>query len=82
VATQVVLRLDPYPISSSHSAPTLNSNSLLTPLPIHILTSGSHKLEVKVEGDSMLARLLRKTIGALNTSSDIGVETNNMREWC
>ncbi|XP_073904047.1 E3 ubiquitin-protein ligase DCST1 isoform X3 [Castor canadensis] len=38
----------------------------------------SHKLEVKVEGDSMLARLLRKTIGALNTSSDIGVETNNM----
>ncbi|XP_003475422.1 E3 ubiquitin-protein ligase DCST1 [Cavia porcellus] len=38
----------------------------------------SHKLEVKVEGDSMLARLLRKTIGALNTSSDTGVESNNM----
>ncbi|XP_037681770.1 E3 ubiquitin-protein ligase DCST1 isoform X2 [Choloepus didactylus] len=38
----------------------------------------SHKLEVKVEGDSMLARLLRKTIGALNTSSETMVETNNM----
>ncbi|XP_006976528.1 E3 ubiquitin-protein ligase DCST1 isoform X5 [Peromyscus maniculatus bairdii] len=38
----------------------------------------SHKLEVKVEGDSMLARLLRKTIGALNTTSDTAVESNNM----
>ncbi|XP_007946705.1 E3 ubiquitin-protein ligase DCST1 [Orycteropus afer afer] len=38
----------------------------------------SHKLEVKVEGDSMLARLLRKTIGALNTSSETVVESNNM----
>uniref|UniRef100_A0A8C5P3I8 DC-STAMP domain containing 1 n=1 Tax=Jaculus jaculus TaxID=51337 RepID=A0A8C5P3I8_JACJA len=38
----------------------------------------SHKLEVKVEGHSMLARLLRKTIGALNTSSDTGVEVDNM----
>ncbi|KAH0515205.1 DC-STAMP domain-containing protein 1 [Microtus ochrogaster] len=39
----------------------------------------SHRLEVKVEGDSMLARLLRRTIGALNTSSDTGVvESDNM----
>ncbi|XP_035980349.2 E3 ubiquitin-protein ligase DCST1 isoform X3 [Halichoerus grypus] len=38
----------------------------------------SHKLEVKVGGDSMLARLLRKTIGALNTSSETGVQSNNM----
>ncbi|KAM9686582.1 E3 ubiquitin-protein ligase DCST1 isoform 1-T1 [Trichechus inunguis] len=38
----------------------------------------SHKLEVKVEGDSMLARLLRNTIGALNTSSETAVESNNM----
>ncbi|KAM6217592.1 E3 ubiquitin-protein ligase DCST1 isoform 2-T2 [Rhynchocyon petersi] len=38
----------------------------------------SHKLEVKVEGNSMLARLLRKTIGALNTSSETVVESNNM----
>lgn len=43
--------------------------------------AGSHKLEVQVEGDSMLARLLRKTVGALNTSSDTGVESSNMREW-
>ncbi|XP_017723250.1 PREDICTED: DC-STAMP domain-containing protein 1 isoform X2 [Rhinopithecus bieti] len=39
---------------------------------------GSHKLEVKVGGDSMLARLLRKTIGALNTSSETVMESNNM----
>ncbi|XP_032120759.1 E3 ubiquitin-protein ligase DCST1 isoform X3 [Sapajus apella] len=38
----------------------------------------SHKLEVKVEGDSMLARLLQKTIGALNTSSETVMESNNM----
>ncbi|XP_030885561.1 E3 ubiquitin-protein ligase DCST1 [Leptonychotes weddellii] len=38
----------------------------------------SHKLEVKVGGDSMLARLLRKTIGALNTSSETGLQSNNM----
>ncbi|KAI4590379.1 hypothetical protein MJG53_001428 [Ovis ammon polii x Ovis aries] len=61
----------------------LNSNSLLTPpLPTHtttpILASGSHKLEVKVGGDSMLARLLRNTIGALNTSSEMVVDSNNM----
>ncbi|KAM5295060.1 E3 ubiquitin-protein ligase DCST1 isoform 4-T5 [Glossophaga mutica] len=37
----------------------------------------SHRLEVKVGGDSMLARLLRKTIGALNTSSETMVESNN-----
>ncbi|XP_032701094.1 LOW QUALITY PROTEIN: E3 ubiquitin-protein ligase DCST1 [Lontra canadensis] len=38
----------------------------------------SHKLEVKVGGHSMLARLLRKTIGALNTSSETVMESNNM----
>ncbi|XP_039107408.1 E3 ubiquitin-protein ligase DCST1 isoform X2 [Hyaena hyaena] len=38
----------------------------------------SHKLEVRVGGDSMLARLLRKTIGALNTSSETVVESSNM----
>uniref|UniRef100_A0A8C6D908 DC-STAMP domain containing 1 n=1 Tax=Moschus moschiferus TaxID=68415 RepID=A0A8C6D908_MOSMO len=38
----------------------------------------SHKLEVKVGGDSMLARLLRNTIGALNTSSEMVVDSNNM----
>ncbi|XP_044905148.1 E3 ubiquitin-protein ligase DCST1 isoform X9 [Felis catus] len=39
----------------------------------------SHKLEVKVGGDSMLARLLRKTIGALNTSSETTVDSSNLR---
>ncbi|KAG8519994.1 E3 ubiquitin-protein ligase DCST1, partial [Galemys pyrenaicus] len=37
----------------------------------------SHRLEVKVGGDSMLARLLRKTIGALNTSSETLMEVTN-----
>ncbi|XP_004693698.1 PREDICTED: DC-STAMP domain-containing protein 1 [Condylura cristata] len=37
----------------------------------------SHKLEVKVGGDSMLSGLLRKTIGLLNTSSDTVIETTN-----
>nr|XP_020847548.1 DC-STAMP domain-containing protein 1 isoform X2 [Phascolarctos cinereus] len=40
--------------------------------------SSSHHLEVNVGGDSMLARLLRKTIGALNTSSDLLIESSNM----
>ncbi|XP_031822551.1 E3 ubiquitin-protein ligase DCST1 [Sarcophilus harrisii] len=39
--------------------------------------SSSHHLEVKVGGDTMLAKLLRKTIGALNTSSDILIESSN-----
>ncbi|XP_037354138.1 E3 ubiquitin-protein ligase DCST1 isoform X1 [Talpa occidentalis] len=37
----------------------------------------SHKLEVKVGGDSMLARILRKTIGALNSSSETQMEMSN-----
>lgn len=53
--------------------PVLTGHPLSTP-------PGSHKLEINVEGDSILARLLRKTIGALNTTSDTEVETNNMRE--
>nr|XP_010952258.1 E3 ubiquitin-protein ligase DCST1 [Camelus bactrianus] len=44
----------------------------------HFALPSAHKLEVKVGGDSMLARLLRKTIGALNTSSETVVESNNM----
>ncbi|XP_060058340.1 E3 ubiquitin-protein ligase DCST1 [Erinaceus europaeus] len=45
---------------------------------LQALALGSHKLEVKVGGHSMLARLLRKTIGALNTSSETVVESHNM----
>ncbi|XP_038624420.1 E3 ubiquitin-protein ligase DCST1 [Tachyglossus aculeatus] len=37
----------------------------------------SHQLEVKVGGDSLLARLLRTTVGALNTSSSTRVDTDN-----
>ncbi|XP_056672291.1 E3 ubiquitin-protein ligase DCST1 isoform X7 [Monodelphis domestica] len=40
--------------------------------------SSSHHLEVKVGGDSMLARLLRRTIGALNTSSEMLIESSNI----
>ncbi|XP_062821045.1 E3 ubiquitin-protein ligase DCST1 [Anolis carolinensis] len=38
----------------------------------------SHHLEVIVGGDSMMARLLRSTIGALNTSSETVMEANNL----
>lgn len=68
--------------------PFLHPKKNLSPI-IPVLTGhplsippGSHKLEINVEGDSILARLLRKTIGALNTTSDTEMETNNMRERC
>ncbi|XP_019412271.1 PREDICTED: DC-STAMP domain-containing protein 1 [Crocodylus porosus] len=38
----------------------------------------SHHLEVQVGGKSLLARLLRSTIGALNTSSETVLESNNL----
>ncbi|XP_074930917.1 E3 ubiquitin-protein ligase DCST1 [Phalacrocorax aristotelis] len=37
----------------------------------------SHHLAVHVTGKSLMARLLRSTIGALNTSSDTQLETSN-----
>ncbi|NXC23325.1 DCST1 ligase, partial [Corythaeola cristata] len=40
--------------------------------------SSSHHLAVHVAGTSLMARLLRSTIGALNTSSDIQLETSNL----
>ncbi|XP_077776451.1 E3 ubiquitin-protein ligase DCST1 isoform X2 [Podarcis muralis] len=39
----------------------------------------SHHLEVIVGGNTMMARLLRSTIGALNTSSEMVMETNNLQ---
>uniref|UniRef100_A0A8D2KWZ5 DC-STAMP domain containing 1 n=1 Tax=Varanus komodoensis TaxID=61221 RepID=A0A8D2KWZ5_VARKO len=39
----------------------------------------SHHLEVKVGGKTMMARLLRSTIGALNTSSEMLMEANNIQ---
>ncbi|KAM9251983.1 E3 ubiquitin-protein ligase DCST1 [Cariama cristata] len=38
----------------------------------------SHHLSVKVTGTSLMAQLLRSTIGALNTSSDTELETSNL----
>uniref|UniRef100_A0A8C8RHV0 DC-STAMP domain containing 1 n=1 Tax=Pelusios castaneus TaxID=367368 RepID=A0A8C8RHV0_9SAUR len=38
----------------------------------------SHHLEVRVGGRSLLARLLRSTIGALNTSSEMAMESTNL----
>ncbi|XP_074708966.1 E3 ubiquitin-protein ligase DCST1 [Strix uralensis] len=37
----------------------------------------SHHLSVQVTGTSLMARLLRSTVGALNTSSDTQLETSN-----
>uniref|UniRef100_A0A670YQW0 Dendritic cell-specific transmembrane protein-like domain-containing protein n=1 Tax=Pseudonaja textilis TaxID=8673 RepID=A0A670YQW0_PSETE len=39
----------------------------------------SHHLEVQVGGETMMARLLRSTIGALNTSSEMVMEANNLQ---
>uniref|UniRef100_A0A8B9DMP5 RING-type domain-containing protein n=1 Tax=Anser cygnoides TaxID=8845 RepID=A0A8B9DMP5_ANSCY len=39
--------------------------------------AGSHHLSVHVTGTSLMARLLRSTIGSLNTSSDTELETSN-----
>ncbi|NWR59183.1 DCST1 ligase, partial [Bucorvus abyssinicus] len=38
----------------------------------------SHHLAVHVSGTSLMAKLLRSTIGALNTSSDTQLETSNV----
>ncbi|XP_061224850.1 E3 ubiquitin-protein ligase DCST1-like isoform X2 [Neopsephotus bourkii] len=38
----------------------------------------SHHLSIHVTGTSLMARLLRSTIGALNTSSDTLLETSNL----
>ncbi|NXI94490.1 DCST1 ligase, partial [Psophia crepitans] len=38
----------------------------------------SHHLAVHVTGTSLMAQLLRSTIGALNTSSDTQLETSNL----
>ncbi|XP_053133456.1 E3 ubiquitin-protein ligase DCST1 isoform X3 [Hemicordylus capensis] len=42
----------------------------------------SHHLEVKVGGQTMMARLLRSTIGALNTSSETAMEATNVGPDC
>ncbi|XP_074784872.1 E3 ubiquitin-protein ligase DCST1 [Athene noctua] len=38
----------------------------------------SHHLSVQVTGTSLMARLLRSTVGALNTTSDTQLETSNL----
>ncbi|KAF3692473.1 E3 ubiquitin-protein ligase DCST1 [Channa argus] len=40
------------------------------------LTSG-HQVNIRVDGDSMMARLLRKTVSAFNTSSSFHIHTDN-----
>ncbi|TSK34762.1 Disintegrin and metalloproteinase domain-containing protein 12 [Bagarius yarrelli] len=39
--------------------------------------SSSHDINIDIRGESMLAKLLRKTVGAFNTSSNIGLQSNN-----
>lgn len=47
------------------------------PPPHHYLPAGSHHLSVHVMGTSLMARLLRSTVGSLNSSSDTELETSN-----
>ena len=42
--------------------------------------AGSHHLSVHVMGTSLMARLLRATVGSLNSSSDTELETSNFGE--
>lgn len=41
--------------------------------------TGSHDIHIDIRGESMLAKLLRKTIGAFNTSSHIDLQSSNWR---
>ncbi|RXN30367.1 DC-STAMP domain-containing 1 [Labeo rohita] len=41
--------------------------------------TGVHHIDIVIGGDSMLARLLRKTIGAFNTSSNLDVQSSNFQ---
>jgi len=42
-------------------------------------SEGVQHADIVIGGDSMLARLLRKTIGAFNTSSNLDVQSSNLR---
>ncbi|KAI5106157.1 DC-STAMP domain-containing protein 1, partial [Silurus meridionalis] len=39
--------------------------------------TSSHDIHIDIRGESMLAKLLRKTIGAFNTSSNLDVQSSN-----
>lgn len=43
--------------------------------------SGHHHIDIDVGGESILANLLRKTIGAFNTSSSVDMQSSNKRRW-
>lgn len=43
--------------------------------------SGNHHIDIDVGGESILANLLRKTIGAFNTSSSVDMQSSNKRRW-
>ncbi|XP_072249480.1 E3 ubiquitin-protein ligase DCST1 [Leuresthes tenuis] len=43
----------------------------------HFNLTGSHQVDIRVGGDSMMARLLRTTISAFNSSSNLNINTNN-----
>lgn len=61
----------------SHRAPQRCGDPLSHPtLSSH--PTGSHHLSVNVMGTSLMAELLRSTIGALNTSFESEVETSNL----
>ncbi|XP_022529300.2 E3 ubiquitin-protein ligase DCST1 isoform X1 [Astyanax mexicanus] len=38
-----------------------------------------HNIHIDIDGDSMLAKLLRKTIGAFNTSSKLDIDSSNQQ---
>ncbi|XP_056901077.1 LOW QUALITY PROTEIN: E3 ubiquitin-protein ligase DCST1 [Takifugu flavidus] len=44
----------------------------------HFNLSSHHQVNINVGGDSMMARLLRKTVSAFNSSSSITINTDNL----
>lgn len=43
-----------------------------------VLSAGSHQVHISVGGDSMMARLLRKTVSAFNSSSTLNIQADNL----
>lgn len=46
---------------------------------IPLCFTGSHDIHIDIRGESMLAKLLRKTVGAFNTSANIDLHSSNWR---
>ncbi|XP_037639514.1 E3 ubiquitin-protein ligase DCST1 isoform X2 [Sebastes umbrosus] len=66
------------PLKKSEKKKFINPwNPKIHPEELEQVTSGSHQVDIRVGGTSMIARLLRKTVSAYNSSSILSVHTDN-----